>query len=83
MIKKRAFTLLSLIFFLPLFSLEVARDELHSVTEAIEFINYTGPHTVIQSVDEIRGIGAGLATAVNKNNLTEPGTSGSQNLYYV
>ena len=83
MIKKTAFTLLILIFFLPLFSLEVARDELRSVTETIEFINYTGPHTVIQSVDEIRGIGLRLATAVNKNNLMAPGTSGSQNLYYV
>ena len=43
----------------------VAEDELRSVGgRTIEFINYVGPHARIDSLDEIRGLGAALGRAV-------------------
>jgi len=43
----------------------VAEDELRSVRDkTIEFINYEGPHTRIDTLEEIRGLGAALGRAV-------------------
>ena len=83
MIKKIALSFLIICCTFSVFSLEVARTELQTVTESIEFINYTGPHTVIQTIDEIRGIGMRLSTAVDQANLDRAGRSGSENLYSV
>jgi hypothetical protein len=62
------------------FAIEVDRKELESgdAGKAIEFINYTGPQTVISSIEEIRGIGSSLgATAV------KTGSAGDPARYYV
>ena len=61
-----------------LFALEVNQPELTSTgDQTIEFINYTGPHKVIDSIAAIKGIGSGLgkqiaeypskSTSTNKN----------------
>ena len=43
----------------------VAEDELRSVAgRTIEFINYVGPHARVDTLDEIRGLGAALGRAV-------------------
>ncbi|MEL3907411.1 MAG: P83/100 family protein [Treponemataceae bacterium] len=68
---------LSLIFSFSLFGLEVDKDEVKQDGDTIEFINYTGTHTQVDTVEEIRGIGTNLGSAV-KN-----GTAGNQGLYYV
>ena len=48
------------------FSLEVDRSELQSVSQtAIEFINYTGPHRVIDSAAAIRSIGSGMGAVIS------------------
>ena len=70
---------LSLLLSAGLFALEVNQSELTSTGDTtIEFINYTGPHKVIDSISAIRGIGSGLgkqiagdpskSTSTNKNN---------------
>ena len=51
-----------------LFALEVNKNELNSTGDTtIEFINYTGPHKVIDSVVAIKGIGSGLGVQVAKD----------------
>lgn len=61
------------------FALEVDRQELESgdAAETIEFINYTGPHSVINTVEEIRGIGSALGSAA------KDGSAGDKARYYV
>ncbi|UTC62271.1 hypothetical protein E4O05_12310 [Treponema sp. OMZ 787] len=60
------------------FAIEVDKPEIDSVkNKTIEFINYTGPHYVVDSADTIRGIGSNLAGAV-KN-----GRAGDMNRYSV
>ena len=66
------------------FALNVDEKELKKVTDGstIEFINYTGPHKVIDSIEAIREIGAGLGRVVAKN--PEEATSvGNENKYFV
>ena len=69
---------LSLLLSAGLFALEVNQPELTSTgDQTIEFINYTGPHKVIDSIAAIKGIGSGLgkqiagdpskSTSTNKN----------------
>ncbi len=55
--------------FAPVFGLEVDRKELESVGSGggVVFQNYSGPHTVINSVDQIRGIGSALAPSISAN----------------
>src|SRR5574344_964627 len=66
-----------------LFSLEVDRNELQSTeNQTIEFINYSGPHKVIESIDAIKGIGTSLGNAVSPS-PTEPITSQTNAKYYV
>lgn len=66
-----------------LFSLEVDRNELQSTeNQTIEFINYSGPHKVIESIDAIKGIGTSLGNAVSPS-PTEPITTQTNAKYYV
>ena len=65
--KKGLFILISMFFTVNLFSLEVDKSELQSAKGTIEFINYTGPHKVIDSVDAIKSIGKTLGTEIAKN----------------
>ena len=66
-----------------LFALEVNKDELNSANDTtIEFINYTGPHKVIDSVAAIKGIGSNLGNQI----ATDPSKSAQtakNNKYYV
>ncbi len=57
------FLLVAMGFFVSgLFALEVDVEELEStVTDTVNFINYTGPYEDIDTIDEIRGIGVSLS----------------------
>ena len=50
-----------------IFPLEVDEEEIRVDASAIEFINYTGPHTQIDTIQEIVSIGAGLGDAVSSS----------------
>ena len=66
----KRFVLFSMLFlaFFGLNALEVNQPELESVgKDTIEFINYTGPHTVINTKDEISGIGSALGEKIAPN----------------
>lgn len=68
---------LSLIFTLTLFALEVDKAEIKKDGDSIEFINYTGTHSTVDTVEQITGIGTQLGTAVTQ------GTAGARNRYFV
>src|SRR6056297_3756659 len=61
---KRTHFLLALLLIVPclLGAVDIVEEELESVSDAqIEFINYEGPHDKIETIDQIKSIGAGLA----------------------
>ncbi len=65
-----------------LFALEVSRSELDSATnpDVIQFINYTGPYTVINTKAQIAAIGTELGQIIaSKESLT----AGTENRYHV
>ena len=63
--KSLLFLALSLLLSSGIFALEVNQPELTSTGDTtIEFINYTGPHKVIDSVAAIRSIGSGLGKQI-------------------
>lgn len=86
MFKKSVFIVVAILFCLlslPLFALEIDEEEIKSVApDAVEFINYTGPHTVIDSLQQIKNIGSGLGSVIAKK-LEEPASAGSSARYYV
>jgi multidrug efflux pump subunit AcrA (membrane-fusion protein) len=62
------------------FSQAVDRAELEENQGAgIEFINYVGPHAIVESIDQIRNIGYSLGTAVKSG----AAQSGDQERYFV
>ena len=64
-----------------LFALEVNEPELRVTgSETIEFINYTGPHKVIDSLEAIKRIGSDMGKTIVPN---KPSTVGNKNKYYV
>lgn len=72
---------LSLIFSSAVFANEVNEKELQITgNETIEFINYTGPHKVIETIDAIKGIGSGLGSSITKESFSDVG---NKNKYYV
>lgn len=82
--KKVSLFLITLVFGMAsLFALNVDESELKKFSgNTIEFINYTGPHKVIDSVEAIRAIGSGLGKSVSKSLETEI-TTGNKAKYYV
>ncbi|MCR5613921.1 P83/100 family protein [Treponema sp.] len=59
----------------------VNESEIRSVSnQTIVFENYTGPHTKVDTLDQIKEIGTSLASGIDK---TKSGTAGSSNRYYV
>ena len=72
------------LFALPaLFAIDVNENELRTVKEdAVRFENYTGPHSVIESVSAIQSIGSGLGNLV-KQNVNNLATYGSGSKYSV
>lgn len=81
--KKILLFAISIMFASSLFALEVNKSELEkSKDTTIEFINYVGPHKVIDSIDAIKGIGRNMAKALNKD-ITKPSNSPASNKYQV
>ena len=79
--KLSIFVLLSLIFSSAIFANEVNEKELQNAgNETIEFINYTGPHKVIETIEAIKGIGSNLGTKITKESFSDVG---NKNKYYV
>jgi len=68
----------------PVSALEVDKSELESAgsQNTVVFINYTGPHAVIDTVSSIRAIGSGMGTVVGKGPASASST-GEKNRYYV
>ncbi len=66
------------------FALEVDRSELNSAGNetTIEFINYTGPHKVIDSIEAIKGIGSSMGNAV-AGQLSSSLSTPKSSKYYV
>ena len=73
--------IVSLLFAAGVMALEVNEPELQVTgNETIEFINYTGPHKVIDSLAAIKGIGSDMGKQI----VPEiPSTVGNKNKYYV
>ena len=83
---KKILFLITVLFFiiLQVHSLEVSKKELQSISNnsTIEFINYTGPHKKIDSIEAIKGIGSNLAQNIPQK-LTEFQKNGDLNRYSV
>ena len=81
---KKSILIFFSVFTLSLISaLEVNRPELEGLqNQTIEFINYTGPHKVIDSLEAIKGIGKDLGSLVAKS-TTVSTRVGSTSKYYV
>lgn len=71
---------LSLFVLCNIFALEVNESELRGVNDTVEFINYTGPHKVIDSASAIKSIGTGLGNTITPSKSS---TAGNRNKYYV
>ncbi|MDR1785370.1 MAG: hypothetical protein LBR23_02730 [Spirochaetaceae bacterium] len=66
--KKLAAAALAMGILTSLFGLEVDRTELQTVeTEDIVFINYSGPYGVVNTAEEINGIGRALGERIQQN----------------
>ncbi len=77
-----AFFMLSL-FASSVNAVEVAENELETVSEdAVVFENYTGPHSVINTAEEIAAIGTGLGKTVS-NSIDEYTTAGNAARYQI
>ncbi len=83
--KKSVFLLaLSLLISAGLTALEVDKSELNSTGDTtIEFINYTGPHKVIDSISAIKGIGSGMGVQVAKDPSKASATAKNSKYYVV
>ncbi|MFI3257440.1 MAG: P83/100 family protein [Spirochaetales bacterium] len=82
--KKSLVYAICILIMFPLVSLEVDRVELESAgsNDSIVFVNYEGPHDVINSIEEIKSIGSELGVII------EPDATVAQNIgetdrYYV
>ena len=67
-----------------IFALEVNKSELDSAgDQTIEFINYTGPHKVIDSISAIKGIGSSLGSQIAVEPSKASATSKNSKYYVV
>ncbi|MBO5137380.1 MAG: hypothetical protein J6B81_02660 [Spirochaetaceae bacterium] len=87
MSKKILYAVITVFFFCaiatPLMALEIDEEEIRSVApDAVEFVNYTGPHTVIDSLQQIKNIGSSLGSVIARN-PGQSGTAGTNSRYYV
>ncbi len=67
---KKIYVLLVLTFlYFPVFSLEVDRIELESAGDetSVIFVNYEGPHDIINSASEIESIGSGISLPISED----------------
>ncbi|GMO59256.1 MAG: P83/100 family protein [Treponemataceae bacterium] len=66
-----------------LFAAEVNRPEIESVSgDGVVFENYSGPHSVIESIEQILGIGRGLGRTI-ATRIERSGTAGFAARYQV
>jgi hypothetical protein len=63
----------------PVFTQNVDREELEKNQAAINFINYEGPHSRIDTVEQIRNIGYQLGLSVKNGAVS----AGANNRYFV
>lgn len=80
--KSLLITLAALFALSSLFGLEVDEEEIKSTSTTIEFINYNGPHKVIDSISAIKGIGSGMGIVISKD-LSQNASTGNKAKYYV
>lgn len=85
--KEHKFWLLTLLTFalaLPMSALNVDEDELKSTSQddTIVFINYTGPHSKIDSLASIKKLGSDLGDVVSKD-ISKASSAGSSGKYSV
>ncbi len=65
-------------------ALQVHKGELESAkSDTIEFINYTGPHKKIETVDAIKGIGIDAGKKVKSEGIENNSRAGNRSKYYV
>jgi hypothetical protein len=78
--KRFAASIFALLVAVSLSALEVDRKEIDPGADGktIEFVNYTGPHAVIDSIKDIEAIGTALGTSI-----VSVGSAGDKNRYYV
>lgn len=82
--KKSVLLLVSALLTAGLFALEVNKNELNTTGDTtIEFINYTGPHKVIDSVAAIKSIGSGLGLQVAKEPSKSTSTAKNAKYYVI
>lgn len=73
--------MISILMVAGLTALEVDEPELRVTgSETIEFINYTGPHKVIDSIEAIKKIGSDMGKTIVP---AKASTTGNKNKYYV
>ena len=82
--KKTLITALAVLTFATsVFAVEVDEEEIKSINaEEVVFENYMGPHSIINTVEEIRAIGSTIGEQVSKN-IDNAGTFGSSSKYSV
>ncbi len=79
-------TVLGLFLFIAaamIFPLEVDEEEIKVDPSAIEFINYTGPHDKIDTIQEITAIGSGLGNAVSASPRDSYSRHGDARYYVI
>ena len=82
--KKSVLLLVSALLTAGLFALEVNKNELNTTGDTtIEFINYTGPHKVIDSIEAIRSIGSGLGVQIARDPTKSISTSKNAKYYVI
>jgi len=82
--KKFILLFISAAFTAGLFALEVNKSELDSTGDTtIEFINYTGPHKVIDSIASIKSIGSNMGSQVAKDPTQSFATSKNSKYYVI
>lgn len=64
------------------YAAQVNEEELKSVSQTIEFENYTGPHARVDTLEAIKGIGSSLGKEIGKDS-TKAANVGNQAKYYV
>ena len=79
-----ALNLILLSFVSAVFSLEVNKQELESLgaNKEIEFINYEGPHAVINTVAQIKGIGSEIGAQI-ASDVSKKSHAGNNGRYSV
>ena len=80
--KKIALKAVALALSASLFAAQVDENELKSVSQKIEFENYTGPHARVDTLEAIKSIGSGLGKQIASDS-TKAASAGNQAKYFV